>query len=191
MIELSNENALDERQAARYLGVSHSTLRLWRSQNRSPRYFKAGKLIRFRVRDLNEWTEARMSAPAVIEARRALQVPLLGPGSLARPSILSSGFRFLAIIVHVEITFDPRKSERNRRERELGFEQAEAFDFAAASYFNEVRNGERRLVAVGYLGRRLHILCFLPKIGGVRVISFRKANDREARKYGKPKTIDE
>jgi uncharacterized DUF497 family protein len=87
---------------------------------------------------------------------------------------------------NVEITFDPRKSERN-----LGFEQAADFDFATATYDNEVRNGEKRLIAAGYLNRRLHILCFLPKFGGIRVVSFRKANDREARKYGKPKTIDE
>lgn len=91
----------------------------------------------------------------------------------------------------MEITFDPRKSERNLRERNLGFEEAADFDFASASYFNEVRNGENRLIAVGYLKKRLHILCFLPTRGGVRVISFRKANDREARKYGKAKTIDE
>jgi uncharacterized DUF497 family protein len=91
----------------------------------------------------------------------------------------------------VEITFDPRKSGRNLRERGLGFAQAADFDFASASYFNEVRNGENRLVAVGYLQKRLHILCFLPTADGVRVVSFRKANDREARKYGKAKTIDE
>jgi len=91
----------------------------------------------------------------------------------------------------VEITFDPRKSERNLRERNLGFKQAADFEFASASYFGELRKGEHRMVAVGYLGRRLHILCFLPTVGGIRVISFRKANDREARKYGKPKTIDE
>lgn len=90
----------------------------------------------------------------------------------------------------MEITFDPRKHERNLRERNLGFDQASHFDFATASYFNELRNGEHRLVGVGYLSKRLHILCFLPKLGGIRVISFRKANDREARKYGKPKTID-
>lgn len=91
----------------------------------------------------------------------------------------------------MEITFDPRKSERNLRERNLGFEQAADFDLAMVTYDNEVRNGEKRLIAAGYLNRRLHILCFLPKSDGIRVISFRKANDREARKYGKPKTIDE
>jgi uncharacterized DUF497 family protein len=74
----------------------------------------------------------------------------------------------------VEITYDPKKSERNLRERNLSFAQAAEFDLASASYFNEVRNGEHRLVAVGYLKKRLHILCFLPKTGGIRVISSRK-----------------
>jgi hypothetical protein len=90
----------------------------------------------------------------------------------------------------VEITFDPRKSERNLHERNLSFEQAAEFDLVSASYFGEVHHGENRIVAVRYLLKRLHILCFLPTAGGIRVISFRKANDREARKYGKPKTID-
>ena len=91
----------------------------------------------------------------------------------------------------VEITFDPRKSERNIKERNLGFEQAADFDFVSAMYEAEFRNGEYRIVAAGYLNSRLHILCFIPKPGGIRVISFRKANDREARKYDRPKTIDE
>jgi len=68
MIELGNENALNERQAARYLGVSAGTLRLWRSQGRSPVYFRAGKLIRFRRADLDAWIEERLSAPATSAA---------------------------------------------------------------------------------------------------------------------------
>lgn len=69
MTELGNENALNERQAAKYLGVSAGTLRLWRAENRSPRYFRAGKLIRFRVRDLNEWIEQRLSTPTTTKAQ--------------------------------------------------------------------------------------------------------------------------
>jgi len=91
----------------------------------------------------------------------------------------------------VEVTFDPRKHERNLRERSLGFDEAAQFDFLSASYFGEVRDRENRLVGVGYLRKRLHVLCFIPTRRGIRVISFRKANDREARKYGKAKTIDE
>ncbi len=47
------------------------------------------------------------------------------------------------------------------------------------------------MVGVGCLNGRLHMLCFIPTHGGIRVISFRKANDREVRKYGRPKTTDE
>jgi len=47
-----------------------------------------------------------------------------------------------------------------------------------------------RRVAVGYLDKRLHLLCYIPKADGIRVISFRKTNKREARLYGKPQTID-
>ncbi len=63
MMELHNENALNERQAARYLGVSPGTLRLWRSEGRAPRFFRAGKLVRYRRADLDSWIESRLSDP--------------------------------------------------------------------------------------------------------------------------------
>jgi excisionase family DNA binding protein len=69
MIDLGNENALNERQAAKYLGISPGTLRLWRAEGSSPRYFRAGKLVRFRVSDLNEWIEQRLSAPVTLKSR--------------------------------------------------------------------------------------------------------------------------
>lgn len=49
---------------------------------------------------------------------------------------------------------------------------------------------ESRFVAVGYLDDRLHVLCFAPVENGIKVISFRKANAREAKRYGKTVTID-
>lgn len=42
---------------------------------------------------------------------------------------------------------------------------------------------EQRFVALGWLDERLHVLCFTPVPGGLRVISFRKANSREQRAY--------
>jgi predicted DNA-binding transcriptional regulator AlpA len=61
MIELGNENPLNERQGAKYLGVSAAALRLWRAQEKGPRYYKAGeKLIRYRKADLDAWIEARL-----------------------------------------------------------------------------------------------------------------------------------
>jgi uncharacterized DUF497 family protein len=88
------------------------------------------------------------------------------------------------------ITYDPAKNERNIRERGLPFERAADFDFSTATFNTEVRNGETRRVAIGYLDGRLHLLCYIPKANGIRVISFRKMNKREAKLYGKPQTID-
>ncbi len=90
----------------------------------------------------------------------------------------------------MSITFDPAKNERNIRERGLSFERAAEFDFATAVFNTETRKGEMRRVAVGYLDNRLHLLCYIPYPDGLRVISFRKTNAREAKRYGKPQKID-
>jgi len=88
------------------------------------------------------------------------------------------------------ITYDPAKNERNIRERGLSFERAADFDFETALIADYSRNNEMRRVAVGYLDKQLHLLCYIPKPDGIRVISFRKTNKREAKLYGKPQTID-
>lgn len=88
------------------------------------------------------------------------------------------------------ITYDPAKNERNIRDRGLSFDRAADFDFEGAAYLTEVRKGEMRRVAVGYLDKRLHLLCYIPEPDGIRVISFRKTNKREAKRYGKAQTID-
>jgi len=92
----------------------------------------------------------------------------------------------------MKIDFDPAKSEKNSRERGLPFERAAEFNWENAMYVEDTRNPypERRFVAAGYLDNRLHILCFTPISGGVRIISFRKANEREAKNYGKTITTD-
>jgi uncharacterized protein len=93
----------------------------------------------------------------------------------------------------MDITFDPAKNARNIRGRGLSFERAADFEFETAERFEDTRRdyGERRIIAVGYLDRRLHVLCFTETPGGgIRVISFRRANAREARQYGRAKTID-
>jgi len=92
------------------------------------------------------------------------------------------------------IDFDPKKNAANldNPSRRLDFRRAEDFDFTTANIAEDVRYAypERRFVAVGYLDGRLHVLCFTPIPDGIRVISFRKANPREARKHDKPLTID-
>jgi uncharacterized protein len=93
---------------------------------------------------------------------------------------------------NMEVSYDPAKNKRNIRERGLSFDRSVEFDFETAAYFTDTRRdyGEVRRIAVGYLDRRLHVLCFTTTAGGIRVISFRKANEREVKRYGKAKTID-
>lgn len=90
----------------------------------------------------------------------------------------------------MRIEFDPDKSTRNARERGLPFDLASEFDFSTALVTEDRRGDypERRFVALGYIGRRLHVLCFTPIAGGIRVISFRKANSREAKAYAEEKS---
>ena len=87
----------------------------------------------------------------------------------------------------MKIDFDPEKSRKNNSTRQLPFDRAIDFEWETALYVEDVRHAypERRFVAIGYLEARLHVLCFTPIEGGVRIISFRKANTREVRRYEK------
>lgn len=43
--------------------------------------------------------------------------------------------------------------------------------------------GETRVRTFGYLDKRLHVLVFVEADNGIRVISFRRANKREVKRY--------
>lgn len=92
----------------------------------------------------------------------------------------------------MRIDFDPTKNAKNILERGLSFERVAEFDFLSATFLIDERQdyGEQRQIAIGYLDRRLHFLCFVQIPDGIRVVSFRKANSREARKYEKPITLN-
>lgn len=51
--------------------------------------------------------------------------------------------------------------------------------------------GEVRYVAAGFLHARLHVLCFTEAADGIRVISFRRANNREVERYADPQADDQ
>lgn len=92
----------------------------------------------------------------------------------------------------VQIAFDPDKNERNIRARHLPFERAAEFEFDTATMHVDLRHdyGEVRYIAVGRLDGRLHVLCFSETAMGIRVISFRKANEREVKRHAKVQTHD-
>lgn len=83
------------------------------------------------------------------------------------------------------IEYDPNKNQRNIEERRLDFEQIHHFDWDTALIWRDERfdYGEIRLNALGFVQDRLHFLTFKPITGGIRAISFRKANAREIKQY--------
>lgn len=92
----------------------------------------------------------------------------------------------------MRISYDPEKNDRNAKERKLPFELAAAFEFETALIQTDIRHdyGEVRYVAIGVLDGRLHVLCFTETLDGIRVISLRKANDREVKHHAKVHTPD-
>ncbi len=85
----------------------------------------------------------------------------------------------------MEIIFDLAKSSRNEAERQLSFNEAVNFNWDSAVIIEDKRfpYPEQRLIATGFLGDRLHVLCFTRVNSDIRVISFRKTNLREVKKY--------
>ena len=86
----------------------------------------------------------------------------------------------------MDISFDAIKNARNITIRGLSFERVAAFDFEGAKFWADMRQAysEPRIVALGYLEDRLHVLVFCETEHGSRVINFRKANTREGAKHG-------
>jgi uncharacterized DUF497 family protein len=92
----------------------------------------------------------------------------------------------------MEITFDPAKNQRNIELRGIPFERVVDFEFETALTWLDHRKdcGEDRWVALGFLGDRLHALCYRETDEGIRVISLRKANARERRTYDQAQASD-
>jgi uncharacterized DUF497 family protein len=89
----------------------------------------------------------------------------------------------------MEIEFDPDKNLKNINERNISFELAIKFDFESAFIWQDVRHiyTESRFCALGYINNRLYSLVFTPRMQVMRIISLRKANQREVKLYDKEK----
>jgi uncharacterized DUF497 family protein len=85
----------------------------------------------------------------------------------------------------VAIIYDPKKNEKNIRERGLSFDRAGEIDLDAAVRAEDTRRnyGERRIKALAMLDGRLHALVFVEIDADIRVISFRRASKREVKQY--------
>ena len=79
--------------------------------------------------------------------------------------------------------WDPRKAGKTLAERGLAFADAMEVLEGECLVGETVRSGEARFVALGQLRGRLMVVVYTMRGDEVRIISFRKANSREQKKF--------
>ena len=81
--------------------------------------------------------------------------------------------------------WDENKRLTNIAKHAVDFRDLDALDWDRALIFEDRRKdyGETRLIAMAPLGARLHVIVFVEREGGRRIISARKANRREVTFY--------
>jgi uncharacterized protein len=85
------------------------------------------------------------------------------------------------------VTFDAAKRARTLRERALDFADAEKVLSGRRFTREDERQdyGEKRYITVGLLAGRMVVVVWTPRGEARHVISMRKANEREKKRYEK------
>ena len=85
----------------------------------------------------------------------------------------------------MQYEWDENKREANLDKHDVDFLIALDFEWQTALIYEDVRSGydERRFWALGLIQERVHVLVFTRRDQFVRIISLRKANQREIRRY--------
>ena len=85
----------------------------------------------------------------------------------------------------MKLEYDPRKEQLNLSKHGISLARFVDLEWEKASITNDNRKsyGETRYIAVAELEDRLYIACFTLRGSAFRVISLRRANQREQRAY--------
>lgn len=85
----------------------------------------------------------------------------------------------------MDIVFDLTKDELNKINHGISLADTTFFDWDNAFFWLDTRKdyGERRICGLGMIGSRLHSVVFTIREQKTRIISLRKANARERKKY--------
>lgn len=86
----------------------------------------------------------------------------------------------------MQIAFDPDKDLINRTKHGLSLAEADGFDLAGAVVETDDRRdyGEVRYRAFGRVEGEGRCLVFSVRSGVIRIISYRRAHEKEMRRYG-------
>ena len=88
---------------------------------------------------------------------------------------------------NVGLEYDQNKRDKTLQERGLDFAQAGEI-FTGVHYTledNRFDYGEQRFISIGYMRGRLVVVVWTPRGYKKRIISLRKANEREAKRFKK------
>jgi uncharacterized DUF497 family protein len=82
--------------------------------------------------------------------------------------------------------WDEAKRQKNVAKHGVDFPAIESFEWETALVIPDNRKnyGELRSLAYGLIGRRLYCATFTVRGTNIRIISLRKANDKEVERYG-------
>ena len=84
--------------------------------------------------------------------------------------------------------WDEDKSAENFMSRGFGFDLIERFNWDTALIQRDLRiESEERWVSLGLVEERMHVVVWTPRGPYTRIISMRKANDREVARYAQGK----
>jgi uncharacterized protein len=85
----------------------------------------------------------------------------------------------------VRLTWDEVKRAANIEKHGVDFAVADAFEWKSAIIVDDTRRdyGERRRIALGFIGTSLHSLVYTRRAGMVRIISLRLASRKERKGY--------
>ena len=99
---------------------------------------------------------------------------------------LGIGFFVATFNPAMEITFDPAKRAATLADRGLDFSDAPKVFAGPTFTFADLRFDypEERFVTIGLLESRMVQVVWTPASNGRRIISMRKTNDRESKRFG-------
>jgi uncharacterized DUF497 family protein len=85
----------------------------------------------------------------------------------------------------MDLEWDEDKRQKALLERQMDFADVARFEVASLQTFEDLRfdYGEIRFNTYGYLDGVLCTYCWTPRGSRARIISMRKANDRERKSY--------
>jgi uncharacterized DUF497 family protein len=85
----------------------------------------------------------------------------------------------------MEIAFDTNKDAANLEKHGISLAAGATIEWEDALTWADERNnyGEARMCAIAYIGNRLYYVAYVDRAEVRRIISLRKANSREEKRY--------